>query len=131
MKTLILSMAAAAALTAGAASAQPYGYERGGYEHGRYYHQDGRWMPINERLANLDRRIDQGIRSGQLTRREAYRLKAQFRDIARLEYRYRSNGLSNWERADLDRRFDMLSQQIRWERRDGERYGYNDYERSY
>lgn len=30
MKTLILPLAAVTALTAGAASAQPYGYDRGG-----------------------------------------------------------------------------------------------------
>lgn len=115
MKTLILATAAAIALSAGAAAAQPYG---------------GRWMPIEARFERLDWRIDQGVRSGQLTRNEAYRLRAQFRDIARLEARYSRNGLSNWERADLDRRFDDLSAQIRWERRDGDRrYGRNDYPR--
>ena len=38
--------------------------------------------------------------------------------LARLEARYRRDGLSQWERADLDRRFDRLSAQIRYERRD-------------
>jgi len=42
----------------------------------------------------------------------------EFHDIARLEARYRVNGLSNWERADLDRRFDRLDAQIRFERHD-------------
>ena len=42
---------------------------------------------------------------------------------------YRRGGLNNWERADLDRRFDRLSWQVRSERRDGDRryssgYGY-------
>jgi hypothetical protein len=37
---------------------------------------------------------------------------------------YRANGLTNWERADLDRRFDRLSQRIRMEARDDDRYGY-------
>jgi len=120
VKKLIISgliAASALAVTAGAASAQPY---RGDH---------GRWMSINERQANLDRRIDRGLETGQLTRREAWRLRQEFRDITRLEYRYRANGLSNWERADLDRRFDRLSAQIRWERRDGDReygYGYGD-----
>jgi hypothetical protein len=117
MKTLILPIIAATALTAGAASAQP-GY--GG----------GRWMPIEARMERIDFRIDQGMRSGQLTRNEAYRLRAEFRDIERLEARYSRNGLSRWERADLDRRFDQLSAQIRWERRDDDRrYGYNNYHR--
>lgn len=116
MKTLIITLAAATALSAGAATAQPYG--------------GGRWMPIEQRLERLDHRIDQGVRSGQLTRREAYQLRAQFNGIVRLEARYSRNGLSTWERADLDRRFDNLSASIRVARRDDDRrYGYNEYPR--
>jgi len=119
MKTLTKFMligASALTLTAGAASAQPM--MRG----------DGRWMSIDQRQAVLDQRIDRGVRRGDLNRREAIRLRAEFRDIARLEHRYRFNGLSSWERADLDRRFDRLSAQIRMERRDrqmGYGYGYD------
>lgn len=85
------------------------------------------WQNINQRQANLDRRIDQGVRTGQLTRLEAVRLRAEFRRINRLEQQYRASrpGLTNWERADLDRRFDALSARIRFERRDRQdRYGY-------
>lgn len=104
MKTLMLALAATTALsmTAGAAHAQ-------------------RWISINERQERLDDRIDAGVRSGELTRNEALRLQAEFRNLAQLEYRYRRDGLSNWERADLDRRFDGLSAQIRYERRDSAR----------
>jgi Ni/Co efflux regulator RcnB len=113
-KILILTLAATAVLTAGGASAQ------------RYDRDDRHaWMPINERQRQLDHRIDVGMRNGQLTRQEAYRLRGEFRRIAYLENRYRRDGLSGRERADLDRRFDALSAQIRYERRDGERYGYN------
>ena len=130
MKTLILPLVAAAALTAGGAIAQPYGYDRGGsYGYDRGYDR-GAWMPIERRLQRLDHRIDQGLRSGQLTRREADRLRDEFHDVVRLEARYSRNGLSMRERADLDRRFDLLSRQIRWERRDDDRrYGWNDYPR--
>jgi opacity protein-like surface antigen len=77
------------------------------------------WQSINERQYNLDRRIDAGVRSGDLTRREAVRLRGEFNDLARLEARYRSsNGLSMSERRDLDMRFDSLSAQIRFERHD-------------
>lgn len=102
-RTLIALAAAATALTAlpTAASAQ-------------------RWMNINERQQRLDRRIDQGVRSGELTRREAYRLRARFTELSRLENRYRRNGLSNWERADLNRRFDAFSRDIRWQKHDGQ-----------
>lgn len=78
------------------------------------------WWNINQRQAQLDRRIDQGVRSGQLTRAEAVRLRAEFRGIVALEARYRRTapGLTVAERADLDRRFDVLARKIRWERRD-------------
>jgi hypothetical protein len=111
MKKIIASgliAASALALSAGAASAQPH---RGG------------WTPINVRQDQLDRRIDRGVETGQLSRREARRLRGEFRSIARLEARYRSNGLSAWERNDLDRRFDALASRIRYERHDRD-YGY-------
>lgn len=77
------------------------------------------WRSINQRQANLDARIDAGVRSGDLTRAEAARLRDQFRDLARLEAHYRSSyGLSPAERRDLDMRFDRLSAQIRFERHD-------------
>lgn len=80
-------------------------------------------QPINQRQDMLERRIDQGVRNGSLNRREAARLQAELRETARLEYRYRRGGLSGWERADLDRRFDRISAQIRYERHDRD-YGY-------
>ncbi|WP_188658018.1 hypothetical protein [Sphingomonas metalli] len=103
MKTFTITAAIAAlAATAipGAASAQ-----RG-------------WQPIAQRQANLDRRIEQGIRSGRLTRPEARRINAEFNQLSRLEARYRSNGLTLRERNDLDRRYDALSARIRYEKND-------------
>lgn len=132
-KTLTILAATAAsvlALSAGAASAQGWNSNNqrpavdARYDHGGEWRDSrGGWMNINQRQAKLDRRIDQGIRNGSITRSEAGRLRGEFRNIARLESRYRNNGLSNWERADLDRRFDALSARIRWERNDGDRYG--------
>jgi hypothetical protein len=99
---LVAAMAASAvALSAGAAAAQ------------------GR-MSIDQRQAQLDSRIDAGIRSGDLSRSEAMQLRAEFRDLAILESRYRANGLSRWEMTDLDRRFDQLSVRIRAERHDSQ-----------
>ena len=76
------------------------------------------WQPIAQRQANLDRRIDQGIRSGALTRPEARRLTAELRDLNRLEGRYRAGGLSQWERNDLNRRYDTISARVRWDKND-------------
>ena len=79
-----------------------------------------RWENINARQAKLDQRIDQGVRSGALTRNEAARLRTDFRGLVNLEYRYRrtGGGLSQWERNDLNRRFDVLSSRVRYEKHD-------------
>jgi len=99
-KFLAMAVAASALAVAAPASAQ-------------------QWQSINQRQANLDQRIDVGVRNGSLTRNEAVRLRSEFNDLARLEARYRSsNGLSVSERRDLDMRFDRLSAQIRYERND-------------
>jgi hypothetical protein len=89
------------------------------YRHAPVYESrhDG-WRSIDQRKYNLDRRIDQGVRTGQLSRREATRLHGEFASLLRLEANYRRGGLTAWERNDLDRRFDRLSAQIRYERRD-------------
>ena len=114
MKKFLIPILAVSALTAAAAPAMA-----------------APWQNINQRQANLDRRIDVGVRNGQITRNEAYRLRTEFRGIVQLESRYRrSNGLQNWERNDLDRRFNALSAKIRYERhdrdRDRDRDGRND-----
>ena len=83
------------------------------------------WSNINSRQANLETRINQGIRSGTLNRQEAFRLRSEFRGLVNLEARYRRGGLSMWERTDLNRRFDVLSAKIRIERHDrNDRRGY-------
>ena len=124
--------AASAALPAAAQSysaqshgAQSYGAQshgaprHGPAQHGPAHNANyGGWQAINQRQANLDRRIDVGLRNGAISRREATRLRNEFNQIARLEQQYRRNGLSQWERTDLDRRFDRLSAQIRNERWD-------------
>jgi hypothetical protein len=115
MKKILLSIASAVvAAVPAVASAQAYGH---GYDRG--YQDVG-----GDRVARLDQRIDVGIRSGGLTRNEAWRLKGDLRETARLEARYRRGGLNGWERADLDRRYDRISAQIRYERRDRD-YGYD------
>ena len=88
----------------------------------RHWRDDrGAWMSINQRQSQLAWRIDQGVRSGRLTRAEAAGLNRQFQDLTRLERRYRAGGLTAWERADLDKRFDRLAARIRWEKADSDR----------
>lgn len=76
------------------------------------------WQNINQRQNQIERRIDQGIRNGALSRREATSLRNEFRGIAQLEQRYRRGGLSVGERRDLDRRFNALSYKVRVDKRD-------------
>ncbi|MFN3521062.1 MAG: hypothetical protein ACK4YQ_02345 [Phenylobacterium sp.] len=102
MKTILIALAAASTLSAAAAApaaAAP-------------------WRPVDQRQGELDRRIDMGVRNHSLTRAEAARLHGELQRIVRLERRYRQDGLSRWEMADLDRRMDGLSRQIRVERHD-------------
>lgn len=83
------------------------------------------WQSINARQANLDARINQGVRSGALTRNEAQRLRGALRDLNRREAMYRRSGggLSVQERNDLNRRFDRLSAQVRVDKHDRRRRG--------
>lgn len=76
------------------------------------------WQNINPRQRALDARIDAGPRDRSLSRTQAYRLRAEFQQIAMIERDYRRNGLSQAERRDLDRRFDRLSYRVEAERRD-------------
>lgn len=133
-KFLIPAIALAAASVAVPAMAQNYGPQHRDDRGGRYeqdyrgdrYERDhrGGWQSISQRKYQLDRRIDVGLRNGQLSRREASRLKTELNALVRLEYSYQRGGLSARERAELDRRYDRLSRQVREERRDrdGRRY---------
>lgn len=76
------------------------------------------WVPLSARQDNIEHRIDDGMRSGQLTRREARTLHRQFNDLLRLEARYQRDGLNFRERADLQHRYDRLSQRVRFEKHD-------------
>lgn len=69
---------------------------------------------INERQREQEERIRQGIRSGELTRREARRLEAQQFRIREAEERARRSGggLSDRERARLQRELDYSSRNI-------------------
>lgn len=134
MKTILAALAAVAAVTAVAApaAAQPYRdhdrHDQGRYEQGRHEqgrHEQGRYN-LNQRQDRLNERIEIGVRRGMITRREAAQLRDQSRAIARIEARYRFNGLNWRERADLDRRFDRLDARIAHEMRDrdyGQGYG--------
>jgi Ni/Co efflux regulator RcnB len=114
MKKILLSLAAVSALAAAAApaAAQPY---RGPVHSER--HDVSRGDVLELRIQRLADRH-------QISAREARALKAQVREAKQVEWRYARDGrLSNWERADLDRRFDRIQADLRSERRDRD-YGF-------
>jgi hypothetical protein len=132
MKRILIPALAAASLAAAVtpALAQPWdgGRDRG-YDHG-YNRADDGAANIDAREAQLDRRIDEGVRSGELNQNEAERLRNDLRRVQYVEARYRHNtgyyrqgpgGLSPTERADLDRRLDILSRQVFREKHDDDR----------
>jgi hypothetical protein len=77
---------------------------------------------IDQRQANQERRIDQGVASGQLTRREAHRLEHQQGAIQRAENRARADGtVTARERARLTHMQDHASANIARQRHDAQR----------
>jgi hypothetical protein len=83
---------------------------------------------LEERKLQIDRRIEDGLRDGDLTSAEADSLREDFDAIARVESNYRVDGLSASERDDLAGRFDDLADRIETARADATReYGWNRY----
>lgn len=133
MKKILISIAAASALAAAAAPAAAQSYDRG-HDRGDYRHDRGgdRYDDRGgDRADMLKFRIDRAERNHQISRREAFRLREQIRVTERLSWRYRADGVvTRWERADLDRRFDSIRIQLRYERNDRDYgAGYGGYRR--
>jgi len=116
-KTLMIPVLAATTAAVAIGAALPAAAQS--YRHAPAYESrhDG-WRAIHQRKYNLDRRIDQGVRTRQLSVREAGRLKNELNNLVRLERAYQRDGLSRRERMELDRRYDALSAKVRYERRD-------------
>ena len=108
MKRIVLSLVAAASLAGAALPAFAQGP------------RPSDWQPLRERQANIEERIDQGVRSGELSRHEARGLRRQFEGLIALEDREKAEGhFGVREREDLQRRYDALSARIHFEKHDG------------
>jgi len=107
-----------------------YRYQQGWWGYG---HRPGEWVRIRDRADWLNMRIDRAQREGRIDRHDARDLRRQLGFIEDMEDRYMRDGhLGPGERADLDHRFDDLSQRIRFESgapgggyRDRDRDGYD------
>ena len=77
---------------------------------------------IDRREHHQRARLAQGVRSGELTHREAQRLRAEQAALRAEErlYRRTGDGLSRWERRDLHRDLNRTSRDIRRQKHDGQ-----------
>jgi hypothetical protein len=107
MKRTILAIALVAA---GASAANAYGTST---------------RDIDAAQANQERRIQQGLRDGSLTRREAAGLVEEQRRIQQLESRAKADGhVSRYEHDQIRRAQQNASHHIYQERHDSERRGW-------
>ena len=76
---------------------------------------------IDQREANQQARIDAGVASGQLTRREAIRLEREQARIARAERRAKADGVvTRRERAEIERMQRQASANIHGQKHDAQ-----------
>lgn len=105
MEKIVLSFVVAVAASfvfAEGAQAKGRGCAAGHHKHG-----------VNQRQRRQDRRIDGGVFSGELTRREFLRLEKEQYQIEREEARARRDGvLTPRERAELQRELNQASRHI-------------------
>ena len=75
--------------------------------------------PLYQRRADLDARIDAGVRDGSISRYEADRLRDDYDALVQLETRYAADGrMTTGERSELRDRYRALSQRVGDDRRD-------------
>ena len=131
-KFLIPVMAAAAVGMATPALAQTvslsvssgpgyYGYDRGHdhrYDRGYGYGYD---RGIQQRKLQLEQRVERLAQRGALSRDEYRMFRRLFQHVDGLQRQYARNGLSNWERRELNTRLDRIQYNIRAERRENRR----------
>ena len=76
---------------------------------------------IDQRQANQEQRIDQGIASGELTKRETRRVERQQASINRAEDKAKADGVvSAQERKSLTHRQNKASRNIRHQKHDAQ-----------
>jgi hypothetical protein len=91
-----------------------------GLANGKYHRRNS----INERQRKQELRIGEGIRRGDLNRREVRRLEAQQSRIRAQEYRARRSGgvFTARERARIHRQQDFASRNIFLQKHDRQRH---------
>jgi hypothetical protein len=76
---------------------------------------------VNARQQSQRERIQQGVRSGELTRRETHNAREDQRDIRQLERAYKSDGkLTGGERRDLNHEQNQASRELYRDKHDAQ-----------
>ena len=106
MKSIVMAAVAAAVMSGFAAP----GFAAGTRDPG-----------VNARQANQRERIQQGVKSGELTRRETRKVAEEQRDVRQLERAYKSDGtLTAAERADLHHEQNQASRDLYRQKHDAQ-----------
>ena len=98
MKKMVLSIAALAALSAGAAPAMA--------QH--------RGSNLDNRIEALQQQLQHGVQRGAITRSEAQPLRERLRTVTQLERQYARGGFTRSEQSNLQLRIQKLRQQIQF-----------------
>ncbi|HKO89296.1 MAG TPA: hypothetical protein VJU83_12370 [Burkholderiales bacterium] len=94
------------------------GVEHRGYPGPQYYPATGDYA-VDARQRQQQNSIAAGVRSGELTKKEAEILRVEQRQIAQEEAAYKRDGrLTSRERAELQRELDEAERHIRGEKND-------------
>lgn len=95
--------------------------EHQGRAHKQMRHDHKAQKNVNAREHRQKERVEQGVRSGQLTKDEAKKLRAQQREIRQEEKQYRADGkFTKEERKDVQRDLNQASKDIYKEKHDAE-----------
>jgi hypothetical protein len=120
MKKMLLALAMGGAVAASAAPAMA-----------QFNYFGSSYSTIQAREDRLSERIDQAASDGDITASQASDLRADLTRIIRLDRRYRWDGLSLGERADLVSSLNALESRLRYDMAmndtNSEDYGYGYY----
>jgi hypothetical protein len=111
MKNLVYAVVGASALAMSVPAAAQVNAQGGVYagQQSTYPGQPG----TENRIAQLDARLQAGIQAGTITRAEARPIRQQIRQLSQLERQYSANGLTKRERQDLQARLQNVRRQLR------------------
>ncbi len=116
MRKILIALAAGGAMAAFAAPALA-----------QYYDRDDNVAARENAISN---RIDNELREGDLTYGQAARLRAELRQVERLDSRYSYDGMSVADINDLNSRLDLLDSRLNYDvsmNRSGREYGFGFY----